>query len=94
MWDDVDQLLALSELLLFSVYAESRFKFLTWNPVFVFRLVEPFYGTICLYNRERREKLSEDSYLRVLPAEMQDVSRARPILTYFLGFFLMHEISG
>ncbi|KAL5808377.1 hypothetical protein ACOSQ3_029068 [Xanthoceras sorbifolium] len=35
-------------------------------------LVEPFYGTICLYNRERREKLSEDFYFRVLPTEMQD----------------------
>ncbi|KAA8534720.1 hypothetical protein F0562_029838 [Nyssa sinensis] len=35
-------------------------------------LVEPFYGTICLYNRERREKLSEDFIFRVLPAEMQD----------------------
>ncbi|PIA57582.1 hypothetical protein AQUCO_00600356v1 [Aquilegia coerulea] len=37
-------------------------------------LVEPFYGTICLYNRERREKLSEDFYFRVLPSEMQDAS--------------------
>ncbi|KAL4203111.1 hypothetical protein AMTRI_Chr01g102360 [Amborella trichopoda] len=36
--------------------------------------VEPFYGTICLYNRERREKLSEDFYFRLLPAEMQDGS--------------------
>ncbi|KAF8395959.1 hypothetical protein HHK36_017570 [Tetracentron sinense] len=35
-------------------------------------LVEPFYGTICLYNRERREKLSEDFYFRMLPTEMQD----------------------
>lgn len=35
-------------------------------------LVEPFYGTICLYNRERREKLSEDFYFHVLPAELQD----------------------
>ncbi|XP_022632330.1 guanine nucleotide exchange factor SPIKE 1 isoform X3 [Vigna radiata var. radiata] len=35
-------------------------------------LVEPFYGTICLYNRERREKLSEDFYFHVLPTEMQD----------------------
>ncbi|KAI4333281.1 hypothetical protein L6164_018113 [Bauhinia variegata] len=35
-------------------------------------LVEPFYGTICLYNRERREKLSEDFYFRVIPTEMQD----------------------
>ncbi|XP_059634647.1 guanine nucleotide exchange factor SPIKE 1 isoform X2 [Cornus florida] len=37
-------------------------------------LVEPFYGTICLYNRERRDKLSEDFIFRVLPAEMQDAS--------------------
>ncbi|XWS23297.1 hypothetical protein CRYUN_Cryun29cG0109600 [Craigia yunnanensis] len=35
-------------------------------------LVEPFYGTICIYNRERREKLSEDFYFCVLPSEMQD----------------------
>ncbi|TKY68582.1 Guanine nucleotide exchange factor SPIKE 1 [Spatholobus suberectus] len=35
-------------------------------------LVEPFYGTICLYNRERREKLSEDFYFHVLPTETQD----------------------
>lgn len=37
-------------------------------------LVEPFYGTICLYNRERREKLSEDFFFRVLPSELQDGS--------------------
>ncbi|XP_010921287.2 guanine nucleotide exchange factor SPIKE 1 isoform X2 [Elaeis guineensis] len=37
-------------------------------------LVEPFYGTICLYNRERREKLSEDFYFRVLPTELQDAN--------------------
>ncbi|GMG98861.1 hypothetical protein Nepgr_000701 [Nepenthes gracilis] len=35
-------------------------------------LVEPFYGTICLYNRERRDKLSEDFVFSVLPMEMQD----------------------
>ncbi|KAK7317476.1 hypothetical protein RJT34_01744 [Clitoria ternatea] len=35
-------------------------------------LVEPFYGTICLYNRERREKLSEDFYFHILPTEVQD----------------------
>ncbi|XP_019413445.1 PREDICTED: guanine nucleotide exchange factor SPIKE 1-like isoform X1 [Lupinus angustifolius] len=35
-------------------------------------LAEPFYGTICLYNRERREKLSEDFYFHVFPTEMQD----------------------
>ncbi|XP_028073215.1 guanine nucleotide exchange factor SPIKE 1-like isoform X3 [Camellia sinensis] len=37
-------------------------------------LVEPFYGTICLYNRERRDKLSEDFIFCVLPAEMRDPS--------------------
>ncbi|KAH1237223.1 Guanine nucleotide exchange factor SPIKE 1 [Glycine max] len=35
-------------------------------------LAEPFYGTICLYNRERREKLSEDFYFHVLPTETQN----------------------
>ncbi|GAB4842882.1 MAP kinase Spk1 [Ancistrocladus abbreviatus] len=35
-------------------------------------LVEPFYGTICLYNRERRDKLSEDFIFSVLPMEMKD----------------------
>ncbi|XP_057768061.1 guanine nucleotide exchange factor SPIKE 1 [Salvia miltiorrhiza] len=36
--------------------------------------VEPFYGTICLYNRERREKLSEDFIFRTLPAEIQNIN--------------------
>lgn len=35
-------------------------------------LVEPFYGTICLYNRERREKISEDFYFHAQPTEMQN----------------------
>jgi hypothetical protein len=35
-------------------------------------LVEPFSGTICLYNRDRREKLSEDFYFHILPTEMLD----------------------
>ncbi|CAL1408076.1 unnamed protein product [Linum trigynum] len=35
-------------------------------------LVEPFYGTLCLYNKERREKLSEDFYFHVVPTDMQD----------------------
>ncbi|CAN1297422.1 Guanine nucleotide exchange factor SPIKE 1 [Linum perenne] len=35
-------------------------------------LVEPFYGTLCLYNKERREKLSEDFYFHVVPNDMQD----------------------
>ncbi|KAK1650389.1 hypothetical protein QYE76_068194 [Lolium multiflorum] len=35
-------------------------------------LVEPFSGTVCLYNRDRREKLSEDFYFNILPTEMQD----------------------
>jgi hypothetical protein len=50
--------------------------------------VEPFYGTICLYNRERREKLSEDFYFHIIPTEIQDVSHTRPILTNFLGYDL------
>ncbi|KAK3034892.1 hypothetical protein RJ639_033255, partial [Escallonia herrerae] len=37
-------------------------------------LVEPFYGTISLYNKERREKLSEDFIFRVPPIEMQDAT--------------------
>ncbi|XP_042472968.1 guanine nucleotide exchange factor SPIKE 1-like isoform X2 [Zingiber officinale] len=37
-------------------------------------LIEPFYGTICLYNRDRKEKLSEDFHFRVLPTEGQDVN--------------------
>ncbi|RXH98573.1 hypothetical protein DVH24_010898 [Malus domestica] len=37
-------------------------------------LAEPFYGTMCLYNRERREKLSEDFYFRHAPTERQDIS--------------------
>nr|XP_027118067.1 guanine nucleotide exchange factor SPIKE 1 isoform X2 [Coffea arabica] len=37
-------------------------------------LVEPFYGTISLYNRERREKLSEDFSFQLSPPEMQDAS--------------------
>ncbi|KAK1396672.1 hypothetical protein POM88_006535 [Heracleum sosnowskyi] len=37
-------------------------------------LVEPFYGTICLYNKERREKLSEDFIFSALPTEMQEAS--------------------
>ncbi|XP_039786290.1 guanine nucleotide exchange factor SPIKE 1-like isoform X5 [Panicum virgatum] len=35
-------------------------------------LVEPFSGTICLYNRDRREKLSEDFYFHLLPTDMLD----------------------
>ncbi|KAF5477312.1 hypothetical protein F2P56_003961 [Juglans regia] len=42
-------------------------------------LVEPFHGTICLYNRERREKLSEDFHFHVLPTEIQDVNASRGI---------------
>nr|VDD50211.1 unnamed protein product [Brassica oleracea] len=35
-------------------------------------LVEPFYGSISLYNQERKEKLSEDFYFHISPTEMQD----------------------
>ncbi|KAM6570698.1 hypothetical protein CsatB_018683 [Cannabis sativa] len=37
-------------------------------------LVEPFSGTICLYNCDRRDKLSEDFHFLVLPSEMQDAN--------------------
>ncbi|GKV38431.1 hypothetical protein SLEP1_g46343 [Rubroshorea leprosula] len=48
-----------------------------WPKVSTFPLFvsEPFYGTICLYNRERREKLSEDFYFSILPTEMQDTNK-------------------
>lgn len=35
---------------------------------------EPLYGTLCLYHRDKREKLSEDFHFRCLPSEFQDVS--------------------
>ncbi|XP_024369391.1 guanine nucleotide exchange factor SPIKE 1 isoform X5 [Physcomitrium patens] len=35
-------------------------------------LVEPMYGTLCLYHREKREKLSENFHFRCLPSEFQD----------------------
>ncbi|KAL1563417.1 MAP kinase Spk1, variant 2 [Salvia divinorum] len=38
--------------------------------------VEPFYGTICLYNRERREKLSEDFMFHVLTSEIQNMNNS------------------
>ncbi|KAG0487870.1 hypothetical protein HPP92_006681 [Vanilla planifolia] len=37
-------------------------------------LTEPFYGTVCLYNREKREKLSDDFYFHVIPTEMLEAS--------------------
>lgn len=43
---------------------------------FLAGLVEPFYGTICLYNRERRERLSEDFFFHVSPSEAHDVSNS------------------
>lgn len=55
----------------FYIYANA--VVMLWLPFF-FSLVEPFYGTICLYNRERREKMSEDFYFHELPSEMQNVS--------------------
>ncbi|XP_073392859.1 guanine nucleotide exchange factor SPIKE 1 isoform X2 [Physcomitrium patens] len=41
-------------------------------------LVEPWYGTICLYHREKREKLSEDFHFRCLPPEFQDEASNYP----------------
>lgn len=56
--------------------------------IHVFLLVEPFYGTICLYNRERREKLSEDFIFHILPPEMQDV-RLNLLFLYSVSPFLV-----
>ncbi|CAM6094734.1 unnamed protein product [Calypogeia fissa] len=39
-------------------------------------LVEPIYGTICLYHRERREKLSEDYHFNFFPPEFQEAGGA------------------
>ncbi|MCO5610233.1 hypothetical protein L7F22_064469 [Adiantum nelumboides] len=36
--------------------------------------VEPFYGTICLYHTERREKLSEDFHFGFFPNEFQEAA--------------------
>lgn len=47
--------------------------------------VEPFYGTICLYNRERREKLSEDFYFRHTPTETQNVRTSFIFAHHFNG---------
>ncbi|GKV38473.1 hypothetical protein SLEP1_g46385 [Rubroshorea leprosula] len=44
---------------------------------------EPFYGTICLYNRERRENLSKDFYFSILPTEMQDTNKCLQNLVDF-----------
>ncbi|KAK8957714.1 hypothetical protein KSP39_PZI001329 [Platanthera zijinensis] len=46
-------------------------------------LAEPFYGTICLYNRERREKLSEEFYFDVIPTEMQQASISTERVVFF-----------
>ncbi|KAL3697766.1 hypothetical protein R1sor_011842 [Riccia sorocarpa] len=39
-------------------------------------LVEPIYGTVCLYHRERREKLSEDFYFQFSPNDFQEPGAA------------------
>lgn len=50
---------------------------------------EPFYGSISLYNQERKEKLSEDFYFHISPTEMQDVSHwAHWTVPFFVFSFL------
>ncbi|GLT38463.1 hypothetical protein SLA2020_127110 [Shorea laevis] len=46
-------------------------------------IVEPFYGKICLYNRERREKLSEDFYFMLYQLKC----RILRYLQNLVGFF-------
>ena len=57
---------------MFSFIFNSRVTDLPFDLV---SCAEPFSGTICLYNRDRREKLSEDFYFHILPTEMQNVRR-------------------
>lgn len=45
---------------------------------------EPLYGTLCLYHREKREKLSEDFHFRCLPSEFQDVLLHITLIFYVL----------
>ncbi|WCJ32880.1 guanyl-nucleotide exchange factors GTPase binding GTP binding [Euphorbia peplus] len=40
--------------------------------VFQAGLIEPFYGTICIYNKDRREKLSEEFHFSMLPTDTKD----------------------
>jgi hypothetical protein len=46
---------------------------------------EPIYGTMCLYNKEKREKLSEDFHFRFLPSEFQDVRGSIIVWIMILG---------
>ncbi|GLT62780.1 hypothetical protein SLA2020_353900, partial [Shorea laevis] len=55
-------------------------------------VVEPFYGTICLYNRESRGKLSKDFYFSVLPTEnLSAIPQKDPGVT--LGLFFLFSLS-
>ena len=35
---------------------------------------EPFYGTLCVYNMERKERVSEDFHFQFLPPGIEGVS--------------------
>lgn len=35
---------------------------------------EPFYGTLCVYNMDRKEKVSEDFHFQFLPPNFEGVS--------------------
>ncbi|GLT40072.1 hypothetical protein SLA2020_142300 [Shorea laevis] len=55
-------------------------------------IIEPFYGTICLYNGESREKLSKDFYFSVLPTEnLSAIPKKDPGVT--LGLFFLFSLS-
>lgn len=69
--------------IMFLFYFQSFYCFLVSDLDNSLFLTEPFYGTMCIYNRERREKLSEDFYFSVLPSEMQDVSKNAIYALYF-----------
>lgn len=50
-----------------------------WLGFICFGPKEPVYGTMCLYNKDTREKLSEDFHFRFLPSDFQDVRWLLPL---------------
>ncbi len=54
-------------------------------------LVEPLYGTICLYHSERKEKLSEDFHFQFLPPEWAGV---RPLCQAYESVGIFQNLSA
>lgn len=69
-----------------------RLYCLDWYGICYF--AEPFYGTICLYNKVKREKLSEDFVFQVLPTAMENVSSRVALYSKPLSISLIIFISN